>query len=56
MAGVNAKSKYITAKEKFLWESLYVALLGQQDLETEVLELTDEVVSTFEIYFEQAKE
>lgn len=51
LAGVKIKVKEITRRD-----SLDVALLRQQGIEAEVLELTDEVVYTYGIYFGRDKE
>lgn len=56
LAYVNAKALKITAKKKSSQESLDVALLSQQELEENVSELTDEVLSTFGVYFKCSKE
>lgn len=56
LADVNAKALKITAKKNSSQESLDVALLSQQELEENVSEFTDEVVSTFGVYFECSKE
>lgn len=53
---MKAKATKITTKEKYLWESLDTALIFQKELEGEVLELTNKVVSTYDVYFEPAKE
>lgn len=46
----------VTAKDKFLQESLDVALLSKNEFDGEMLELTDKLVSTSGVYFERAKE
>lgn len=55
---VNMKAKVIeiTAKEKILQDSLDIALFSKKNLEREVSELTGELVSTYAMYFERAKE
>lgn len=56
MEDVKAEDEEISNKNKSLHESLDTAFLHQQELEEEVSELTNEVVSTFGVYFEHSKE
>lgn len=56
MVDVKGKAEEIYNNKKSLYESLNATLLFQQALEAEVLELTDEVMSTYGVYFERFKE
>lgn len=58
LADVEAKAAKIATKEKSMHESqesLDVALTSKNDIERQVSELNDELVSTSSVYFERAK-
>lgn len=56
MEEIKTKAKEILTEKESLQASLYAIFLHQNKLENKVLELTNEVVSTSDVYFERTKE
>lgn len=56
MKDAHAKAKEIFVEKKYLQDSLDALLLRQKDLENDVSDLKDEVLSAAGVYFEWSKE